>query len=244
MHHQQVTLSAQDVHQAYQAPQAPVRIEGESELSLDVKQAHDLLTQLAFFEAQPLFGRAWWQREKYGRPQAQLTYRVPQHTMAGFYEKLKAQPERNAQPELNTQPERNAQLPDLVIVDAQGAAHEVLVGMKELLAAGARPIIYVRYNVLSAEEHGITEHFAVGDELVEQYGYIPCLVHPKFGLRSADEKHRLEAVSLARQAAIVFEEAENQGRLTAVATGKELLHLFYLPSERFEVQNNGLRVRS
>ena len=250
LHHHQVTLSAQDVHQAYQAPQAPVRIEGESELSLDVKQAHDLLTQLAFFEAQPLFGRAWWQREKYGRPQAQLTYRVPQHTMAGFYDQLKAQPERNVQPEgnaqseLNTQPERNAQLPDLVIVDAQGAAHEVLAGMKELLAAGARPIIYVRYNVLSAEEHGITEHFAVGDELVEQYGYIPCLVHPRFGLRSADEKHRLEAVSLARQAAIVFEEAENQGRLTAVATGKELLHLFYLPSERFEVQNNGLRVRS
>lgn len=238
LHHHQVTLSAQDVHQAYQAPQAPVRMEGESELSLDVKQAHDLLTQLAFFEAQPLFGRAWWQREKYGRPQALLTYRVPQHTMAGFYDQLKAQPERN------TQPERNAQLPDLVIVDAQGAASEVLVGMKDLLAAGARPIIYVRYNVLTAEEHGITEHFAVGDELVEQYGYIPCLVHPRFGLRSADEKHRLEAVSLARQAAIAFEEAENQGRLTAVATGKELLHLFYLPSERFEVQNNGLRVRS
>lgn len=258
LHHHQVTLSAQDVHQAYQAPQAPVRMEGESELSLDVKQAHDLLTQLAFFEAQPLFGRAWWQREQYGRPQAQLTYRVPQHTMAGFYDQLKAQQERNVQPELKAQshlntecsiqPERSteckAQLPDLVIIDAQCAAHEVLAGMKELLAAGARPIIYVRYNVLSAEEHGITEHFAVGYELVEQYGYIPCLVHPKFGLRSADEKHRLEAVSLARQAAIAFEEAENQGRLTAVATGKELLHLFYLPSERFEVQNNGLRVRS
>ncbi len=244
LHHHQVTLSAQDVHQAYQAPQAPVRMEGESELSLDVKQAHDLLTQLAFFEAQPLFGRAWWQREKYGRPQAQLTYRVPQHTMAGFYDQLKAQPERNNQLERNTQPERNAQLPDLVIVDAQGAASEVLAGMKEQLAAGARPIIYVRYNVLSAEEHGITEHFAVGDELVEQYGYIPCLVHPRFGLRSGDEKHRRDAVSLARQAAIAFEEAENQGRLTAVATGKELLHLFYLPSERFEVQNNGLRVRS
>lgn len=258
LHHHQVTLSAQDVHQAYQAPQALVRMEGESELSLDVKQAHDLLTQLAFFEAQPLFGRAWWQREQYGRPQAQLTYRVPQHTMAGFYDQLKAQQERNVQPELKAQsqlntecsiqPERSteckAQLPDLVIIDAQGAAHEVLAGMKELLAAGARPIIYVRYNVLSAEEHGITEHFAVGDELVEQYGYIPCLVHPRFGLRSGDEKHRRDAVSLARQAAIVFDEAENQGRLTAVASGKELLHLFYLPSERFEVQNNGLRVRS
>ena len=249
LRHNQVTISAQDVYQAYQAPKAKVQIAGESELSLDIKQAHDLLTQLAFFEAQPLFGRAWWQREKYGRPQAQLTYRVPQHTMAGFYEKLKAQPdnvqpEGNAQSELNTQPERNAQLPDLVIVDAQGAASEVLVGMKDLLAAGARPIIYVRYNVLSAEEHGITEHFAVGDELVEQYGYIPCLVHPRFGLRSGDEKHRRDAVSLARQAAIAFEEDENQGRLTAVASGKELLHLFYLPSERFEVQNNGLRVRS
>lgn len=250
LHHHQVTLSAQDVHQAYQAPQALVRMEGESELSLDVKQAHDLLTQLAFFEAQPLFGRAWWQREKYGRPQAQRTYRVPQHTMAGFYEKLKAQPERNvqpegnAQPELNTQPERNAQLPDLVIVDAQGAASEVLVGMKDLLAAGARPIIYVRYNVLTAEDHGVRAHLAAGDELVAQYGYIPCLVHPRFGLRSGDEKHSRDAVSLARQAAIAFEEAENQGRLTAVASGKELLHLFYLPSERFEVQNNGLRVRS
>ena len=260
LRHNQVTLSAQDVHQAYQAPQAPVRIEGESELSLDIKQAHDLLTQLAFFEAQPLFGRAWWQREKYGRPQAQLTYRVPQHTMAGFYDQLQKQTGRNdqlkAQSQLNTehdterstQPERStecmAQLPDLVIIDAQGAAHEVLAGMKELLAAGARPIIYVRYNVLTAEEHGIRAHLAAGDELVEQYGYIPCLVHPRFGLRSADEKHRLEAVSLARQAAIAFEEAENQGRLTAVASGKELLHLFYLPSERFEVQNNGLRVRS
>lgn len=260
LHHHQVTLSAQDVHQAYQAPQALVRMEGESELSLDVKQAHDLLTQLAFFEAQPLFGRAWWQREQYGRPQAQLTYRVPQHTMAGFYDQLQKQTGRNdqlkAQSQLNTehdterstQPERStecmAQLPDLVIIDAQGAAHEVLAGMKEMLAAGARPIIYVRYNVLTAEEHGIRAHFAAGDELVAKYGYIPCLVHPKFGLRSADEKHRLEAVSLARQAAIAFEEAENQGRLTAVATGKELLHLFYLPSERFEVQNNGLRVRS
>lgn len=146
LHHQQVTLSAQDVHQAYQAPQAPVRIEGESELSLDVKQAHDLLTQLAFFESQPLFGRAWWQREKYGRPQAQLTYRVPQHTMAGFYDQLQKQTGRNdqlkAQSQLNTehdterstQPERStecmAQLPDLVIIDAQGAAHEVLAGMK------------------------------------------------------------------------------------------------------------------
>ena len=262
LHHQQVTLSAQDVHQAYQAPQAPVRMEGESELSLDIKQAHDLLTQLAFFEAKPLFGRAWWQREQYGRPQALLTYRVPQHTMAGFYDQLQKQPGRNDQPELKAQsqlntehdtelstlPERStermAQIPDLVIIDAQGAAHEVLAGMKEMLAAGARPIIYVRYNVLTAEEHGIRAHFAAGDELVAQYGYIPCLVHPKFGLRSADEKHRLEAVSLARQAAIAFEEAENQGRLTAVATGKELLHLFYLPSERFEVQNNGLRVRS
>lgn len=258
LHHHQVTLSAQDVHQAYQAPQALVRMEGESELSLDVKQAHDLLTQLAFFEAKPLFGRAWWQREQYGRPQALLTYRVPQHTMAGFYDQLQKQPGRNDQPKLkaqsllntehdtecSTQPERNAQLPDLVIIDAQGAAHEVLAGMKELLVAGDRPIIYVRYNVLTAEAHGIRAHFAAGDELVAQYGYIPCLVHQKFGLRSADEKHSLEAVSLARQAAIAFEEAENQGRLTAVATGKELLHLFYLPSERFEVQNNGLRVRS
>lgn len=258
LHHQQVNLSAQDVHQAYQAPQAPVRMEGESELSLDVKQAHDLLTQLSFFEARPLFGRAWWQRELYGRPQAHLTYRVPQHTMAGFYDQLQKQLGRDDQPELkaqsehdtecSTQPERStermAQLPDLVIIDAQGAAHEVLAGMKEMLVAGARPIIYVRSNVLTAEEHGIRAHFAAGDELVVQYGYIPCLVHPKFGLRSADEKHRLEAVSLARQAAIAFEEAENQGRLTAVATGKELLHLFYLPSERFEVQNNGLRVRS
>ena len=257
LHHHQVTLSAQDVHQAYQAPQAPVRMEGESELSLDIKQAHDL-TQLAFFEAKPLFGRAWWQREQYGRPQAHLTYRVPQHTMAGFYDQLQKQLGRDDQPELkaqsehdtecSTQPERStermAQLPDLVIIDAQGAAHEVLAGMKEMLVAGARPIIYVRSNVLTAEEHGIRAHFAAGDELVAQYGYIPCLVHPKFGLRSADEKHRLEAVSLARQAAIAFEEAENQGRLTAVATGKELLHLFYLPSERFEVQNNGLRVRS
>ena len=233
-------------------------MEGESELSLDIKQAHDLLTQLAFFEAKPLFGRAWWQREQYGRPQAHLTYRVPQHTMAGFYDQLQKQLGRDDQPELkaqsehdtecSTQPERStermAQLPDLVIIDAQGAAHEVLAGMKEMLVAGARPIIYVRSNVLTAEEHGIRAHFAAGDELVAQYGYIPCLVHPKFGLRSADEKHRLEAVSLARQAAIAFEEAENQGRLTAVATGKELLHLFYLPSERFEVQNNGLRVRS
>ena len=266
LHHHQVTLSAQDVHQAYQAPQASVRMEGESELSLDIKQAHDLLTQLAFFEAKPLFGRAWWQREQYGRPQAHLTYRVPQHTMAGFYAQLKAQhndlpqpnakSERSAEPQRNTQSERNAelqqhaqlqgraQLPDLVIIDAQGAAHEVLAGMKEMLVAGARPIIYVRSNVLTAEKHGITAHFAAGDELVEQYGYIPCLVHPSFGLRSADEKHRLEAVSLARQAAIAFEEDENQGRLTAVASGKELLHLFYLPSERFEVQNNGLRVRS
>ena len=128
LRHNQVTISAQDVYQAYQAPQAPVRMEGESELSLDIKQAHDLLTQLAFlfFEAKPLFGRAWWQREQYGRPQAHLTYRVPQHTMAGFYAQLQKQLGRDDQPELkaqsehdtecSTQPERStermAQLPD------------------------------------------------------------------------------------------------------------------------------------
>ena len=121
--------------------------------------------------------------------------------------------------------------------------------MTQLLDAGARPIIYVRLNLHSAVDHALSSgtqfSFAPLDELEARYGYIAALIVANKGLRLADPKLRSEVVMpQVLRSASQFERAGRFNRQRSVGTGAELMHLFYLPKEHFELSAAGLRPRT
>lgn len=225
----QVVATPQLIKRQYAAANKARQVpKGEAPLCSDYVQAHDLLQELAFFGAKPFLGQAWWNRSRYGRPTAVMPYQVPCQTLSGFYHESTG--------------------PDLVIIDAQGKAPEVLIGIHKLLDAGSRPVIYVRFNIVAAQRQAVqsgTEFsFKVFDELEVLYGYIPVLISKEKGLRLQNEQLRNMACVEASIETARLEKEENLGRINARATGFELMHLFYLPKESFELTKDGIHARS
>lgn len=235
---------------------------GQEDLTcLGFKPAYDLLRAGAFFGATPFIGRGWWQPQAQ-RPQALLTYHAPHTTLSEFYLKAQGQASRAAPdaapdvaqeaapaPAEATAAASAAQWPDLVVVDAHSKVGAVVAGMTQLLEAGARPIIYVRLNLHSAVDHALSSgtqfSFAPLDELEARYGYIAALIVANKGLRLADPKLRSEVVMpQVLRSASQFERAGRFNRQRSVGTGAELMHLFYLPKEHFELSAAGLRPRT
>ena len=244
-------------------PSAPHSGAGQEDAPcLGFKPAYDLLRTGAFFGATPFIGRGWWQPQAQ-RPQALLTYHAPQTTLSEFYLKRHAPAPSHATPDAapdlaqdatqsaaeTTAAASAAQWPDLVVVDAHSKFGAVVAGMTQLLDAGARPIIYVRLNLHSAVDHALSSgtqfSFAPLDELEARYGYIAALIVANKGLRLADPKLRSEVVMpQVLRSASQFERAGRFNRQRSVGTGAELMHLFYLPKEHFELSAAGLRPRT
>ncbi len=258
---QTCAISAEFLRSELNEPGAPHPGAGQEDLPcLGFKPAYDLLRAGAFFGTTPFIGRGWWQPQAQ-RPQALLTYHAPHTTLSEFYLKAQGQASRAAPdaaqevaPEAapaaaETTAAAAAQWPDLVVVDAHSKVGAVVAGMTQLLEAGARPIIYVRLNLHSAVDHALSSgtqfSFAPLDELEARYGYIAALIVANKGLRLADPKLRSEVVMpQVLQRASLFERAGRFNRQRSVGTGAELMHLFYLPKEHFELSAAGLRPRT
>lgn len=254
---QTCAISAEFLRSELTAPSAPHQAQGQEEDApcLGFKAAYDLLRAGAFFGATPFIGRGWWQPQAQ-RPQALLSYHAPHTTLSEFYLQPQGQASRAAAqatkqvaaqaaaPNVDTH-----KWPDLVVVDAHSKVGAVVSGMAELLESGARPIIYVRLNLHAAVDHALSSgtkfSFAPLDELEARYGYIAALIVANKGLRLADPKLRAEVVmpQVLRSAA-QFERAGRFNRRRSVGTGAELMHLFYLPKEHFELSAAGLRPRT
>ena len=255
---QTCAISAEFLRSELNEPSAPHSGAGQEDAPcLGFKPAYDLLRAGAFFGATPFIGRGWWQPQAQ-RPQALLTYHAPHTTLSEFYLKAQGQASRAA-PDLaqeaapaaaeTTAAASAAQWPDLVVVDAHSKVGAVVAGMTQLLDAGARPIIYVRLNLHSAVDHALSSgtqfSFAPLDELEARYGYIAALIVANKGLRLADPKLRAEVVMpQVLRSASQFERVGRFNRQRSVGTGAELMHLFYLPKEHFELSAAGLRPRT
>ena len=260
---QTCAISAEFLRSELNEPSAPHSGAGQEDAPcLGFKPAYDLLREGAFFGATPFIGRGWWQPQAQ-RPQALLTYHAPQTTLSEFYLKRHAPAPSHATPDAapdlaqdatqsaaeTTAAASAAQWPDLVVVDAHSKFGAVVAGMTQLLDAGARPIIYVRLNLHSAVDHALSSgtqfSFAPLDELEARYGYIAALIVANKGLRLADPKLRSEVVMpQVLRSASQFERAGRFNRQRSVGTGAELMHLFYLPKEHFELSAAGLRPRT
>ena len=260
---QTCAISAEFLRSELNEPSAPHSGAGQEDAPcLGFKPAYDLLRTGAFFGATPFIGRGWWQPQAQ-RPQALLTYHAPQTTLSEFYLKRHAPAPSHATPDAapdlaqdatqsaaeTTAAASAAQWPDLVVVDAHSKFGAVVAGMTQLLDAGARPIIYVRLNLHSAVDHALSSgtqfSFAPLDELEARYGYIAALIVANKGLRLADPKLRSEVVMpQVLRSASQFERAGRFNRQRSVGTGAELMHLFYLPKEHFELSAAGLRPRT
>ena len=258
-------ISAEFLRSELNEPSAPHSGAGQEDAPcLGFKPAYDLLREGAFFGATPFIGRGWWQPQAQ-RPQALLTYHAPHTTLSEFYLKAQGQASRATTETAEAATAASAasaaaafaaeasaaaaQWPDLVVVDAHSKVGAVVSGMTQLLDAGARPIIYVRLNLHSAVDHALSSgtqfSFAPLDELEARYGYIAALIVANKGLRLADPKLRSEVVMpQVLRSASQFERAGRFNRQRSVGTGAELMHLFYLPKEHFELSAAGLRPRT
>lgn len=255
---QTCAISAEFLRSELTAPSAPHQAQGQEEDApcLGFNAAYDLLRAGAFFGATPFIGRGWWQAQVQ-RPQALLSYHAPHTTLSKFYLQPQGQTSRAATDTAEAAAAASAaaafaadaQWPDLVVVDAHSKVGAVVSGMEDLLATGARPIIYVRLNLHSAVDHALSSgtkfSFAPLDELESRYGYIAALIVANKGLRLADPKLRAEVVMpQVLRSASQFERAGRFNRQRSVGTGAELMHLFYLPKEHFELSAAGLRPRT